>query len=155
MGKNWCITYWSYSFYYIWAVSRSNQQNGMCTQRRLRSAWASAQSSLATWKKLKSLAIIGVHSVASDQTGWMPRLIWVHWAQRPFFHEAGHFTLSHLRQQYWFLLFRGVLFMKLSEKVMVFMYPCTCMSPFIMSYCRWVVILTFIFHDSLGVSLFI
>ena len=28
----------------IWAASRQNQQNGMCTQRRLRSAWASAQS---------------------------------------------------------------------------------------------------------------
>ena len=35
------------------------------------------------------------------------------------------------------------------------MYPCTCMSPFIMSYCRRVVILTFIFHDGLRVSLFI
>ena len=29
---------------YIWATLRQNQQNGMCTQRRLRSAWASAQS---------------------------------------------------------------------------------------------------------------
>ena len=28
----------------IWAASWQNQQNGMCTQRRLRSAWASAQS---------------------------------------------------------------------------------------------------------------
>ena len=27
-----------------WAASWQNQQNGMCTQRRLRSAWASAQS---------------------------------------------------------------------------------------------------------------
>ena len=26
-----------------WAASRQNQQNGICTQRRLRSAWASAQ----------------------------------------------------------------------------------------------------------------
>ena len=26
-----------------WAASRQNQQNGMCTQRRLRSAWASTQ----------------------------------------------------------------------------------------------------------------
>ena len=30
--------------------------------------------------------------------------------------------------------------MKLSEKARVFMYPCTCMSPFIMSYCRRIVI---------------
>ena len=29
---------------YIWAASWQNQQNGMCAQRRLRSAWASAQS---------------------------------------------------------------------------------------------------------------
>ena len=28
----------------IWAASWQNQHNGMCTQRRLRSAWASAQS---------------------------------------------------------------------------------------------------------------
>ena len=28
----------------IWAESRQNQQNGMCAQWRLRSAWASAQS---------------------------------------------------------------------------------------------------------------
>ena len=28
----------------IWATSRQNQQNGTCAQRRLRSAWASAQS---------------------------------------------------------------------------------------------------------------
>ena len=28
----------------IWAASWQNQQNGMCAQRRLRSAWASAQS---------------------------------------------------------------------------------------------------------------
>ena len=28
----------------IWAATWQNQQNGMCTQQRLRSAWASAQS---------------------------------------------------------------------------------------------------------------
>ena len=27
-----------------WAASWQNQQNGMCAQRRIRSAWASAQS---------------------------------------------------------------------------------------------------------------
>ena len=30
-----------------WAASWKNQQNGMCAQRRLRSAWASAQSESA------------------------------------------------------------------------------------------------------------
>ena len=73
-----------------------------------------SESSLSTWGKLKSLVIIRAHSEASDQTGWMPRLIWVFaWRKGHFvffFHEAVHFTLSHLRQQYWFMLFRGVLF---------------------------------------------
>ena len=49
-------------------------------QRRLRSAWTSAQSdqsSLSTWRKLGSLATHWAHSKDSDQTGRMPRLIWV------------------------------------------------------------------------------
>ena len=49
----------------------------LCAQQRLRSAWASAQSSLSTWRKLGSLATHWVHSEDSDQTGRMPRLIWV------------------------------------------------------------------------------
>ena len=52
----------------------------MCSQRRLRSAWASAQSdqsSLSAWRKLGSLASHWAHSEDSDQTGRMPRLIWV------------------------------------------------------------------------------
>ena len=58
----------------IWATSWQNQQNGMCTQRRLRSAWASAQSdqslrSLSAWTKLGSLATHWAHSEDSDQTG--------------------------------------------------------------------------------------
>ena len=45
----------------IWAAAWQNQQSGMCTQRRPRSAWASAQSdqsSLSTRRKLESLAPI-------------------------------------------------------------------------------------------------
>ena len=53
------------------ATTWQNQQNGMCTQRRSRSAWASS------WRKLGSLATHWVDSEDSDQTGWMPRLIWV------------------------------------------------------------------------------
>ena len=52
----------------------------LCTQRILRSAWASAQSdqsSLSAWRKLGSLVTHWVHREDSDQTGWMPRLIWV------------------------------------------------------------------------------
>ena len=77
-----------------------------CTQRRLRSAWASlsawrklgslatlwahsedcdqtgrmprsAWASLSAWRKLGSLATLWAHSEDSDQTGRMPRLIWV------------------------------------------------------------------------------
>ena len=52
----------------------------MCAQRRLRSAWAFAQSdqsSLSAWSKLGSLATHWAHSEDYDQTGRMPRLIWV------------------------------------------------------------------------------
>ena len=51
-------------------------KNGMCAQRRLGSAWASAQS-VSAWKKLGSLATHWAHNEDSDQTGRMPRLIWV------------------------------------------------------------------------------
>ena len=34
-------------------------------------------SSLLAWRKLGSLATHWAHSEDSDQTGWMPRLIWV------------------------------------------------------------------------------
>ena len=70
-----------------WATSWQNQQNGMCAQQTLRSAWASAQSLgirpvwseslLSTWKKLVFLATHWVHREDSDQTGRMPRLIWM------------------------------------------------------------------------------
>ena len=52
----------------------------LCAQRRLRSAWASAQSdqsSLSAWRNLGSLATHWAHSEDSDQIGRMPRLIWV------------------------------------------------------------------------------
>ena len=64
----------------IRAMTWQNQPNGFCAQRRPRSAWASAQSdqsSLSAWRKLESSAIHWAHSEDSDQTGWMPRLIWV------------------------------------------------------------------------------
>ena len=60
----------------IWATLWQNQENGMCAQRRLRSARASPQSdqfSLSAQRKLVSLATHWAHSEDSDQTG----LIWV------------------------------------------------------------------------------
>ena len=53
------------------AASQQNQQNNLCARRRLRSAWASAQSDqslLSTWRNLGSLATHWVHSEDSDQT---------------------------------------------------------------------------------------
>ena len=41
----------------------------------IRLVWS--ESSLSTWTKLVSLTTHSAHSEDSDQTGWMPRLIWV------------------------------------------------------------------------------
>ena len=64
----------------IWSSAWQNQQNDLCAQRRLRSAWASAQSdqsSLSAWRNIGPLTIYWVLSEDTDQTGRMPRLIWV------------------------------------------------------------------------------
>ena len=52
----------------------------LCTQRRLRLTWASAQSDqslLSAWRNLGPWATRWAHSEDSYQTGRMPRLIWV------------------------------------------------------------------------------
>ena len=68
-------------------------KNDMCAQRRLWSDWASAQSDQSSlgcpvwsesWRKLGTLATHWVHSEDSDQTGWMPRLIWSSLGTQPF-----------------------------------------------------------------------
>ena len=62
-----------------WAASCQNQQ-WLCAQWRLRSAWASAQSdqsSLCTQRVAKDPRFLHADSKDSDQTGRMPRLIWV------------------------------------------------------------------------------
>ena len=41
----------------------------------IRLVWS--ESSLSAWRRLWSLATNWTHSEDSDQTGWMPRLIWV------------------------------------------------------------------------------
>ena len=58
----------------------TKQTEWLCAQRRLRSSWTSAQSdqsSLPAWRNLGSLTTYWAHSEDSDQTGRMPRLIWV------------------------------------------------------------------------------
>ena len=55
----------------IWAASWQNQQNGICAQRRLRSAWASTQSDRSTlcaqWLA-KDPSFLHADSEDSDQT---------------------------------------------------------------------------------------
>ena len=61
-------------------VKWQNQQNGMCTQRRLRSVLASAQSdqsSMCTQWVAKDPSFLHADSEDFDQTGQMPRVIWV------------------------------------------------------------------------------
>ena len=48
----------------------------LCAQRRHRSAWAFAQSDQSLWVA-KDTSFLPADSEDSDQTGWMPRLIWV------------------------------------------------------------------------------
>ena len=83
----------------------------MCAQQRLRSAWTSAQSeislgirpvwsesSLSARRNIGSSATHLTHSKDSDQTGRIPRLIWV------FSGRTGHFVGFVMRRLYWFLI---------------------------------------------------
>ena len=98
-------------------------QSGMCAQRRLRSAWPSAQSdqsSLSALRKLGSLATHWAHREDSDQTGRMPRLIWV-FAGRTLILlvlsrgvSSSKYSLSHLWSRQWSIGCWGVLVVRLS-----------------------------------------
>ena len=84
----------------IRAVSWQNEQNSLCSQRRLRSAWASAQSDqswLSAWWKLGPLATHWAHSKdwsdwASDWADADPSLRWAHSSFYWFCHVAAHFS---------------------------------------------------------------
>ena len=86
----------------IWAATWQNQQNGMCAQRRLRSAWASAQSNqslLFAWRKLGSLVTHWAHS--EDWSDWADAqadlgLRWAHRLYCWFCHEAAHISVHAL-----------------------------------------------------------
>ena len=78
----------------IWAVAWQNQQNNLCTQQRLRSAWASAlpDQSLRWWI-VGSSATHWVH--CEDWSDWADAqadlsLRWVHRSFCWFCHEAAH-----------------------------------------------------------------
>ena len=72
----------------------------MCAQRRLRSAWASAQSDQSLRCALnwvaKDPSFLQADSEDSDQTGRMPRLICLRWANMPFCwfcHDAAQMSI--------------------------------------------------------------
>ena len=65
---------------HIWATSWQNQQNDVHLVKTqislgIRPVWS--ESSLSAWRKVRFLATYKEHSEDSDQTGWMPRPIWV------------------------------------------------------------------------------
>ena len=100
-----------------------NQRCGLCTQRRLRSAWASAYSdwSLRCQHEESFLATLWVHSEDSDQTGQMPRLIWV------FAGHTFHFVGFDMRQLIFYFLplsDAGIIFFFLKVfKIIVLLEP--------------------------------
>ena len=60
--------------------THTHTTNGMCTQQRLRSSWASSQSDqslLCIHWVAKDPSFLHMDREDSDQTGQMPRLIWV------------------------------------------------------------------------------
>ena len=60
----------------IWAAARQNQQND-CAQRALRGCPGWSESLLCTQWIVKDPSFLHADSEYSDQTGRMPRLIWV------------------------------------------------------------------------------
>ena len=93
-----------------WAVSWQNQQNGMWAQRRLGSAWASAQSDqslLSAWRKIGSLATHWVHS--KDWSDWADAqadlsLCWAHRSFCWFCHEVAQICFHCQQWCYVFIL---------------------------------------------------
>ena len=76
MGKNWCLTYWSHSLYYIWTASQPNQTKWHLrpakTQINLGICPVWLKSSLSTWGKLKYLAIIRAQAKPLVRLGGYP-----------------------------------------------------------------------------------
>ena len=66
------------------ATTWRNQQNDLCAQQRLRSAWASAQSDQSLRCALWTQAFF-MQTAKTDQTGQMPRLIRVFTGRTSYF----------------------------------------------------------------------
>ena len=74
---------------------------GAKTQISLGIHTVGSESSLSAWRSIGSLAPHKVHREGSDQTGRMPRLIWVRWVHRSFCwfcHAAAHISIRNKRQ---------------------------------------------------------
>ena len=84
-----------------WVRAWQNQHNDLCPQRKLRSAWASAQSdqsSLSPWRNLASLATHWVHR--EDWSNWADAqadlsLCWTHRSYCWFCHAVAQVTAHH------------------------------------------------------------
>ena len=68
------------ALFIIWAATWQNQQNECAPSKTqislgIHPVWS--ESLLSAWRKLGSLVTHWVHSKDSDQTGQMPRLIWI------------------------------------------------------------------------------
>ena len=124
MGTNRRFTHWSHSFKpahettkkMTYRPSEDSDQTGQLT--------SVSEYSLSAWRNW----VLG-----KDWSDWADTqadlsLRWVrrsfYWFCRAMAHLL-YFVLSHLRQRYWFLLFRVIYSLKLPEKAMVFIYPCT------------------------------
>ena len=62
---------------YIWSATWQNQQNDCAQSKDSDQPPVWSESSLSAWRNIGPLATHWVHSEDSDQTGWMPRLIWI------------------------------------------------------------------------------
>ena len=106
---NWLTLYYIRPFFYdilnvsLWfsqdlSRNMTKPTECLCSQWRLRSAWASAQSDQSL-RSPHEESLGPAHSEDSDQTGQMPRLIWV-FAGRTvtcwFCHEAAHFLTMYI-----------------------------------------------------------
>ena len=105
----WASAQWSDWLLLIWAAPGQNQQNDICAQRRLRSAWATAQSDqglLSSWRSLRPLAILRVHS--EDWLDWAdaqadPSLRWAHRPYCWFCHAAARIYIkAKPPRSFWF-----------------------------------------------------
>ena len=132
MGKNRCLTYWSHSFYYIWAASRPNQM--ACAPSEDSDQPGHPPSLIRVFAvHMKKAEVLSYHESAQrslwSDSGRMPRLIWA------FAGRKGHFFFFSWVASFYFVSLASTIliyvisfyFLKLPEKARVFMYPRTCM----------------------------